>query len=181
MGKKQPNTICTTISVPRDLKRRMGKVKEAINWSALACQAFREKLAEIDLRKKETTIMSSVVERMRAAKRRSDSQDFQDGFDTGQDWANGQGEPAELERLESLWERLSSDQQYGWEWWFSQGDSESTFSELMDVLFPTHQPDVEEMFGRYFDVIPEGEPSGEYLRGFAEGALEVWVKVKSQL
>jgi len=47
MGKKRPNTIRTTISVPRELKGRMDKVKEGVNWSALACQAFQTKLAEL--------------------------------------------------------------------------------------------------------------------------------------
>jgi hypothetical protein len=36
------------ISIPDDLRHRMDEVEgERINWSALACQAFESKLAEI--------------------------------------------------------------------------------------------------------------------------------------
>ena len=117
--------------------------------------------------------MSSVVERMRAAKCKSDSQDFQDGFKSGQSWASTQGEPAELERLEALWDGLASDRQHGWGWWFAHGDPESTASELWDEIFPTYQPAAELLVGV--------NVSGESLRGFAEGALEVWYEVKPQL
>jgi hypothetical protein len=34
-----------TITVPSDLRRRMGAIKEEVNWSAIAAQAFEEKLA----------------------------------------------------------------------------------------------------------------------------------------
>ncbi|MHC4179286.1 MAG: hypothetical protein ACYSWU_17370 [Planctomycetota bacterium] len=47
MGKKRQVRSVTSISVPPDLKRRMDKVKEPVNWSAVACQAFEQKLAEI--------------------------------------------------------------------------------------------------------------------------------------
>ena len=68
MGKKQPKTVRTTISMPRELKQRMDKVPDEVNWSALACQAFREKLAESDFQKKEIIVKSNVVERMLARK-----------------------------------------------------------------------------------------------------------------
>jgi hypothetical protein len=42
MAKKK--NIGTMISVPADLKRRMGKVKEGVNWSAVACRAFEKRL-----------------------------------------------------------------------------------------------------------------------------------------
>ena len=41
----------TTISVPSELKARMDAVDESVNWSAVACQAFELKLAEITKRK----------------------------------------------------------------------------------------------------------------------------------
>lgn len=40
-------SVRTTISIPADLRRRMCKVKEDVNWSALACVAFEAKLLEI--------------------------------------------------------------------------------------------------------------------------------------
>ena len=57
MGKKKPGYTRTTISVPADLKGRMNKVKEDVNWSALACQAFQGKLAEIAAKKERKTMI----------------------------------------------------------------------------------------------------------------------------
>lgn len=36
------------ITIPAEVKRRMEKVKEPVNWSAVACKAFREKCAELE-------------------------------------------------------------------------------------------------------------------------------------
>ncbi len=44
---KRPATVGTMISVPYKLKQRMGKVRENVNWSAIACLAFRKKLDKI--------------------------------------------------------------------------------------------------------------------------------------
>ena len=54
----------TTISVPLELKKRMDKVKEDVNWSALACRAFEQKLAEV-ASKKENKTMNDVITRLR--------------------------------------------------------------------------------------------------------------------
>jgi hypothetical protein len=38
----------TTITVPAELKARMNAVDEKVNWSAVASQAFEQKLDEIE-------------------------------------------------------------------------------------------------------------------------------------
>ncbi|KKL87683.1 hypothetical protein LCGC14_1932280 [marine sediment metagenome] len=44
---QRPRCIKTMISIPHDLKCQMANVDEYVNWSAVACQAFQAKLAEI--------------------------------------------------------------------------------------------------------------------------------------
>src|SRR6516225_5119268 len=48
---KMPKHARTTITVPPDLKARMEAVEESVNWSAIACQAFEQRLAEITRRR----------------------------------------------------------------------------------------------------------------------------------
>jgi len=50
MIKKRVGVTRTNISIPADLKRRMDKVSEGVNWSALACRAFEDKVAEMETR-----------------------------------------------------------------------------------------------------------------------------------
>ena len=171
MARKKPNTIRTTISILRDLKRRMAKVGEDVNWSALACQAFEEKLAAIAI-KKEKTVISDVVVRLRASKRASANQDFREGFACGRSWTELSAEAVELERLQSLWDRLQHEQTHGWEWWFNHGDPRSTADELLSEMSAGNEYDAE---------IFEGVKSNEWLRGFAEGALDVWAQVRDHL
>jgi hypothetical protein len=101
MAKRKASTVRTTISVPRDLKRRLERCKESINWSALACQAFQAKLAEIATKKEEKN-MGDVIERLRASKREADSEHLQAGYAVGQAWAERSALARELERLDSL-------------------------------------------------------------------------------
>ena len=55
----------TTISIPPDLKARMEAVDEPVNWSALACRAFEQKLAEI-IKRKGSSNMNDVINRLGA-------------------------------------------------------------------------------------------------------------------
>lgn len=91
----------TTISIPDDLKKRMDKVREEINWSAIAAQAFELKLGELAERRKEKT-MDTVVERLRASKIKRVSQVQKEGYALGADWAKDQAEFDELERVASI-------------------------------------------------------------------------------
>lgn len=180
MAKKRPGTFRTTISVPRDLKRRMDESGEDINWSALACKAFQEKLAEIAARK-ESKNPDDVIERLRASKERSDSGAYREGFAAGQAWASNTAEAIELERVDKLHQRLS---EADWKWWFASDDN-NTYSPAELFVFivrPENEQDraYAESFwrelGRDYLQIED-----EWMRGFAEGALEVWKEVKSKL
>src|SRR6266446_8123193 len=88
----------TTISVPAQLKVRMEQVRESVNWSAIACQAFENKLAEIAARK-ENKSMNDVVERLKASLRSDQGKSFNEGYEAGTNWAENTATAAELARL----------------------------------------------------------------------------------
>ena len=184
MGKKKSNIVRTSISVPRELKRRMDKVKEDVNWSALACQAFQEKLAEIAARK-EVKAMADVVERLRASKRKSDNEEYQAGHKEGREWAEGHAEAAELERLKALRDQYEREPTYNWEWFFS-GEGQSQFS-VGQTLYFAINPVAEEdrdysAAGEFWEsVASTDDPDSEFVRGFADGAIDLWIEVQDQL
>jgi hypothetical protein len=77
MGRR---TVQTSISIPSHLRSRMDAVDEQVNWSAIACQAFEQKLAEINKRK-ELRDISDVVIRLRASRRQFENEQYQAGHE----------------------------------------------------------------------------------------------------
>src|SRR5262249_28953989 len=91
-----------TVYIPDDLKARMDKTREEVNWSQLACAAFERQLCDIASRKARKD-MDDVIERLRASKQSSGyGGRFKVGFDVGQEWARETAEASELENLERL-------------------------------------------------------------------------------
>ncbi|MBU1702315.1 MAG: hypothetical protein KJ970_12030 [Candidatus Eisenbacteria bacterium] len=186
MAEKHTGTTRTTISVPADLKRRMDKVTEPVNWSALACQAFQGKLAEI-ASKKEKKNMSDVIERLRASKRSSDSECYKDGYAAGQEWAKNRAEARELERLDSLQARLAHEPSYGWNEYFDSDYGSSAYGlgeRLYFDLDPEYNGDRSAAKDFWECVVGEKISSDlpdEFIRGFAEGALSIWNEVQGKL
>jgi hypothetical protein len=156
MGKLS-GSFRTTISVPQDLKRRMDAVKEPVNWSAIACRAFEEKLAEIATKKEEKT-MIAIIQRLRASK---PDLFYQQGQEDGRRWASEQAKYDDLLRLERLHDRKRA----GGEW---------------ETLFD--DPVIRSSFWRTYvgkSVFTDHHPA--FFRGFAEGALALWLEVKDKL
>jgi hypothetical protein len=192
MGKKL-GFFRTTISVPRELKRQMDAVKEPVNWSAIACRAFEEKLAEIITKKEEKT-MFAIIQRLRASK---PDIIYQQGQADGRRWASERAEYEDLLRLERLYEAKRAGRD--WEDFFDRGYDEASVGEhLIQVVYPPLSPGICKIGGIVGD--PEGcscayndfwksyvgedaskidNPS--YIRGFAEGALTLWREVKDKL
>lgn len=120
--------------------------------------------------------MASVVERLRASKLEADSSDLEAGFSAGEKWAKTAAEYTELRRL------AEKQQKAGTEW-------ESLFAEnagrnLLRWLHP--EPDYTgDGPGRkefWESAVGEGvEVTNDLVRGFAEGALQVWHAVKDEL
>jgi hypothetical protein len=182
MGEKR-GSFRTTISVPGDLKARMARVKEPVNWSALACRAFEDKLAEIAARK-ENKAMTDVVERLRASLRDEQSESFNEGHEAGTKWAENAATPAQLKRLESFQKTTKTESQREWEHWFSSQGTRARWVDLVAVIQDNriHRARrAQEFWIAVFGKMIQKLGDGDFLRGFVEGALGLWAKVQEQL
>jgi hypothetical protein len=185
MGKSN-RSFRTTITVPQDLKRRMDAMKEQVNWSALACRAFEEKLAEI-ASKKERKTMDDVIQRLRVSKQQMESEDLKAGEQAGRYWAQNRASARELENLERFLDRLDHEPSYGRNEFFSDYGS-SGYSTAEHLYFELYPEDNQILDGakEFWEgaLGEEGQhhlASDDFLRGFAEGAEAVWLEVKDKL
>lgn len=179
------NVVRMTISVPQDLKVRMDHVKEPVNWSATACQAFQTKLAEFE-RANMDADMISTVERLRSSKDRRADPQYARGLAAGQAWAKHQAAAIELQRLAQARARFS---ELDWMLQFvttaMSGRPLEPNALLVHWLHPEFAGDEREakqfwttVLGRDAKTIVQA-PS--FVHGFADGALSVWHAVKDQL
>jgi hypothetical protein len=185
MANKSSGTVRTTISIPAKLKRRMDEVTEPINWSALAAEAFQDKLAAIAAQKKEG-VMTNVLERLRASKRKSESADYQNGYALGKEWAEQSAEASELQRLEELHDKLVDQPQFDWDDYFNEGGSAySTDERLYFEINPDDDSDRKAADDFWEcaagDALQKAANKSAFLKGFAEGAIDLWLTVKNEL
>jgi len=92
--------IRTNISVQRELKARMDQVN-GVNWSAIASTAFETKLLEL-ASKREVKDLDDTITRLKAAAELEANQDYQEGYEFGEEWAKGKATPRQLRRLQAL-------------------------------------------------------------------------------
>jgi hypothetical protein len=169
----------TTITVPADLKARMEAIDQEVNWSALACQAFEERLAEI-VKTKGNATMEEAIARLRASKRRLESRQYQDGRGAGDRWAKDSAEAEELTRLAGWRQKFARD----WNIIWADADGTATYASA-ETFVLTIRPDEDgdrqaaQEFWSHF--IEHDLPDAEFVHGFADGALGVWDEVKDQL
>jgi hypothetical protein len=130
MGKAS-GSFRTTISLPRDLKRRMDAVKEEINWSAVACRAFEEKLGELAA-KKEKKAMADIIQRLRAAKQRGADALYRQGYEDGRRWASERAEYDDLVRLEQFYAKRRAERD--WEKFFERDHGQPRADQVMEML-----------------------------------------------
>ena len=96
-----------TISIPPDLDKQLDLFPEE-NWSAIACEAFRIRLTQLEAMNKAGTAEAAVA-RLRASRERGINEMFADGELAGADFAMNDGEFIELERLKRFRDRCGAD------------------------------------------------------------------------
>jgi len=176
-------TFRTTISVPISLKARMDMVKESVNWSALACQAFEDKLAEIAARK-ENKAMIDVIERLRASLRDEQGALFNHGYKVGRKWAENNAAAAELIRLENFHKATNAKSIREWERWFAAQGKHARWVDLVIVIQENEihgARKAQEFWNIVLGESTHGLNHGDFLQGFAEGAIELWAEVQKAL
>ena len=153
MAKRKMSFARVTISVSSTVRSAMKKRKD-LNWSKLAERAFQAALDNPQVN------ISTTVERLRASRAASQGLEYHRGKAAGSAWASTEAEFDELQRLE----RLINDDRF----------NKDSIDDVSDgVLGET---------GQFWQIQFGGEtPSPKTIKGFWEGALEVFQSVKSQL
>jgi hypothetical protein len=173
------------ISISPDLNASMSMHTEE-NWSAIACRAFEQRLGELADQKKEKN-MEDVIARLKASKQKSGGKLFAAGQKLGYAWARDVASARQLARLGSFCEQCGF-QGPRWESQFARRDSGAfnaadrlAFVILGDVGNRRQESTVfwDEAIG--LDQYKSDLTNAEFLRGFAEGALDVWEQVESKI
>lgn len=190
----------TTITVPFGLKARMKQVGAEVNWSAVACDAFEQKLAEIGPIE-EITSVESAIKRMKSLPKNPGSPDgdCQSGKEAGIHWALNFARPDQLARIEEYRDGISDQD------WEPLLMSREGWRELARCIEPhprprsfpddlgrrpkntrrhRHQPRGERGPGSEKEIwqsILDRRPDHPgFFLGFANGALEIWKQIKDQ-
>jgi hypothetical protein len=171
----------TTITVPADLKARMDEVDESVNWSAIAAQAFEQKLAEITKRRGAKD-MKDVINRLRASKKQFVNDQYQAGYDAGQEWAKDSADAGELILLRQWKNSAGND----WNACFATGENDAygACEKFVFTIWPEHDGDRQMAKEFWENNASEGQsdhPEDTYVLGFAEGALAIWEEVEDQI
>jgi hypothetical protein len=183
-GSEPQGSVRTNISLPRELKDRMDKVSARVNWSAVAAEAFRRKLLELESVKKGAQTMDELVARLREADELDRNETYQDGWKAGEYWAKRRARPRQLRRLDRI----------------VRGDPEGVKDKLASFASPDEQgirillhqcidggdPSQAEARDFWELVLGDGDAMSaiddeDFACGFVEGALDVWDKVVGHL
>jgi hypothetical protein len=179
---KTTGTYRQIISIPMDLKRRMDKVADQANWSAVAAQAFEIKLGEIAATKEKMN-MNDVIQRLRALNFGETSQVYKTGQEVGQEWAKENAGPSELRRLDE---------------WKASMDAEGMFCKsptspfiaaysMADALYFSMSPendndrDASHEFWESVGASNDQQSDSDFIEGFCEGARDIWIAVKDKI
>ena len=148
-------------------KTRMDEAGEAVNWSAIAQQAFREVVINLALRK-EIATMDDVVEPLRASKQSDVETARQSGLEVRKEWAKEDGEYGELLRIANTVDEVAR---------------EIDLQTLQDLIDPEHKMDRDDWVSFWEDrgFSSDSEPSDVWVRAFADRAVRLLQKVRSQL
>jgi hypothetical protein len=176
---ESPGTTRTNISISRDLKKRMDAVKVPVNWSAVAAQAFAKKLKELESQK-EVKGMHDVIARLRASQQLESNEDYQTGRKAGEEWAREKATTRELRRLKKFSSEFDC-RDWNWSPPMWGGDTCGIAHYILVEMDPKCEGDRVASEGFWEEALDEQYPEGDLLRGFCDGALEVWDQVKDKL
>jgi hypothetical protein len=159
------------VSIPTDLKRRMDKVADQVNWSAVAAQAFERKLGEIS-DKKETKSMQDVIQRLRGLKAAEGNKAFLEGKIVGERWARHTASPVEMQRLEM--NPLFGD--------LFDGEPPARHS-IFFAIRPDCNGDEHSSVAFWEDqgIRKDQQQDEDFLRGWVDGVLGLWDAVKAEV
>jgi hypothetical protein len=130
-----------------------------------------------------------VLERLRASKRKGEAADYKDGYDLGTKWAEQSAEVSALQRLEQFRDDREAEPDYDWDYYFSEqegSDDETDASLFFAIMAPEAATDPQAVVKDFWrsvtgDSLQQATNRGSFLKGFAEGAIDLWLSVKDKL
>lgn len=180
---KTDNAVRTTITIPPDVKKRMDAADSGVNWSAVATEAFRAKLLDLESSKRVET-MTDAIERLRAADKQDGSEEYEAGVEVGETWAKEKARPKQLRRLakaaEEMELRWQTDLATQIETLLEQG------SDIREFLYETIGGlDLQDAPCFWEDSLGESQAaelnSAMFAQGFVAGALTFWESVEDKI
>jgi hypothetical protein len=177
---KKSGSYRQIVSIPDDLKKRMDKVADQVNWSAVAASAFEKKLGEI-AESKETKDMNDVIQRLRKSKIESEGETFKEGRDAGKSWVENNAEVPELKRLDRYHAENHRD---AWYLCTVESDAFSAAEHLARAITGDNDLDRSGMREFWQGVLGDDEEKihdDDFLKGFVDGAMELWSEVEGKL
>ena len=131
--------------------------------------------------------MSDVVQRLRASKDQAGRESHKAGSKAGKNWAKDVAEVPQLQNLEQLRDSCSTSHEWGLQF---DGESNSAYSTAERLAFginPEMEGERNDAAGFWEIAVGDGPvvesnlADDEFMRGFAEGALDVWGEVKGKV
>jgi hypothetical protein len=154
-----------SIYVQDELKSRMDRIGESVNWSEVVRPAILSEIASHEHRKGAN--MTTVIDRLRASKEKYVQEVAGAGKGAGRAWAADKADYRDLKRIAAI-----EEPQYDSDDW--------ALTALWHALDPEHQLDGEEM-ANHLRVENEDDLTEEFARGFIEGAREIFEEVEDQI
>ena len=127
--------------------------------------------------------MDDVITRLRASKRRVEDEQYHEGEKAGREWAESDAEADELRNLDRWVSRLGHelDTVFVDDTW---GSAYSRAEQVAFVVWPEHDGDrrvAETFWEERLGDDTSAADNPHFVRGFVDGALDLWHKVKDQL
>ena len=127
--------------------------------------------------------LQATISRLRESKEKCEQADYQCGFNLGKQWAEGSAEASELKHLEALQDHVDAEHEANWGDYFQVFGNRCKSDE--DLFFALHFDDdqavKDHLRGVVFQLLRRAVSPEMLLKGFAEGALEIWMSVKGEL
>lgn len=124
---------------------------------------------------------SKVIERLRASRQAAVSAKFQEGHQAGEEWASEIADYVELRRLGQMKEGTSP---VDWDLFWDTGvnDANCASERLAFVIRPDDNEDRQAAAAFWETAVGDGvDLTDDFVRGFVDGALDVWREVRDKL
>jgi len=176
----QEGVIRVNISVPKALKAHMENAGERTNWSAVAVEAFKAKLLQIESEAKGAEQMEDVIKRLKAAQEADANNDHLAGRAAGERWVKTRARPKQLRSLQMAVEDAGGSE----ELLYQGGGEPYPPATLWSAINVDKELDVGEMNAFWevvLDPVPGRIENPDFAAGFIDGALDLWEKVEDQV